>query len=181
MNTLSQNKCLNYNYGALSKFFHWTIAILVILMLLCSYFIGNIPDKILRGAVFNGHKLIGLTILTLVILRLIWKTITNQPPSLNARAWERWIEKTVHWLLYLAFLMMPIAGWVGSVAGGKPPRWGKLSFNLPISKSDWLSDWAFSIHNSLAIIIISLVSLHILAALYHYFIKKDGVLQRMWP
>jgi cytochrome b561 len=37
------------------------------------------------------------------------------------------------------------------------------------------------VHSWIAILIIGLVSLHIFAALYHHYIKKDNVLKRMWP
>ena len=167
-------------YGPISKFFHWVISVLVILMLF-TYFLDDIPNKVLRGEFFNAHKLTGLTILSLMVLRLIW-TLCNRKPSLpNTRLWERCAEQLVHWSLYLALFLMPIAGWIGVSAGGHPPHLGKHYLSLPIAKSDSLSDLAFSVHNTVAIIIIVLLSLHVLAALFHYFIKKDNVLQRMWP
>lgn len=169
------------SYGSFSKFFHWVVSFLVILMLLVTYFLDDIPNKILQGTAFNAHKLVGLTILTLMVLRTTWTLINRKPSLPGTKLWERWAEHAVHWSLYLALLAMPIAGWVGTVAGGRPPRLGKITFNLPIEKSEGLADIAFSVHNTLAIIIIVLVSLHVLAALYHYFIKKDNVLQRMWP
>jgi cytochrome b561 len=38
----------------------------------------------------------------------------------------------------------------------------------------------FFLHWIGAVLIILLVSAHVGAALFHYFIRKDGVLQRMW-
>ena len=168
-------------YGPLSKFFHWVVAALVILMLLFSYFLDDIPNKILKGLAFNAHKLTGLTILALMLLRAAWALINTKPKVPGAKLWERWAERLVHWSLYLALLIMPIAGWVGSVAGGRPPHYGKFSFNLPLEKNEGLSDLCFSVHNTLAIIIIVLLVIHVLASLWHYFFKKDQVLQRMWP
>lgn len=168
------------SYGPISKFFHWVVGVLVILMLF-SYFLSDIPDKVLRGVAFNAHKLIGLTILALMILRLLWAWRNPKPSLPNTKLWERWLEHLVHWSLYLAIIIMPIAGWVGTSAGGFPPRIGKHTLDLPLQKSDSLSDLSFSVHNSLAIVIIVLVSLHVLAALFHYLIKKDNVLQRMLP
>ncbi|HSW70518.1 MAG TPA: cytochrome b [Gammaproteobacteria bacterium] len=168
-------------YGPLSKFFHWVVGILVILMLSLTFFINDLPNKALKGTIFNAHKLLGLTILTLMLLRLIWALLNKKPSLPNTKPWERWAEHLVHWSLYLGLLLMPIAGWVGSVAGGKPPRVGLKKLNLPLEKNEALSDFSFSVHNTLAIILIVLISLHVLAALYHYFFKKDGVLQRMLP
>jgi cytochrome b561 len=177
MNSLSNT---GSSYGPISKFFHWVIGVLVILMLF-TYFLDDIPNKILKGVAFNAHKLTGLTILSLMVLRLIW-TLCNPKPTLpNTKLWERCLEHLVHWSLYLALFLMPIAGWIGVSAGGHGPRLGMHDLSLPIDKSEKLSDLAFSVHNTLAIIIIVLVSLHVLAAAFHYFVKKDNVFQRMWP
>lgn len=150
-------------------------------MFFLGYFMDDISDKALRGNVINVHKLIGLTILALMILRTLWALI-NRKPDLPAgsKTWERWTVRAVHLSLYLVLLIMPLIGWIGSVAGGWIPHLGNIQFNLPIEKNKALSDLAFDTHNTLAIIIIVLVSLHALAALYHFFIKKDNILQRMW-
>ena len=123
------------SYGSLSKFFHWVIATLVLLMLFFGYGIGFIPDKVLKGAALNAHKLTGLTILSLMLLRLFWRGISLQPHSVNSPGWQRFTEKSVHFLLYAVLLLMPIAGWVGSVAAGYPPRLGKIALNLPLPQS----------------------------------------------
>lgn len=168
-------------YGPISKFFHWVVGTLVILMLFFTYFIDDLPNKLLKGTVFNAHKLTGLAILSLMILRLLWALFNPKPTLPHSRRWERWAERLVHWSLYLGLLLMPLAGWVGSVAGGRPPRFGQYNLSLPLEKNEGLADLSFSVHNTLAIILIVLISLHVLAALFHYFVKKDNILQRMLP
>jgi cytochrome b561 len=39
----------------------------------------------------------------------------------------------------------------------------------------------FFVHFSLALVLVALAALHIAAALFHHFIRKDGVLSRMLP
>jgi cytochrome b561 len=39
----------------------------------------------------------------------------------------------------------------------------------------------FFLHWIGAVLILLLVGAHVSGALYHYFLRKDGVLQRMWP
>ena len=55
-------------------------------------------------------------------------------------------------------------------------------FSLPAiaHKSD-LANQVFAFHKAAAWVLIALVALHVSAALFHYFIRKDGVLQRMLP
>lgn len=168
-------------YGSVAKFFHWIIFLLLACMLTFGYFMGDMP-KPYKPMVYNIHKLTGLTILVLMILRLLW-AFTNPKPivSVETPAWQRLAERLVQGLIYLSVIAMPIVGWVGATLGGSPPHIGSFKLPLPLNPNDNLSDTAFSVHNTLAIIIIVLISIHALAALYHYFIKKDDILQRMLP
>ncbi len=69
-----------------------------------------------------------------------------------------------------------------SMAGGHKVSWFGM-FNLPlfIGKSKALGELAQGIHSFTALIIVILVSGHLLAALWHHFVIKDGVLLRMLP
>ena len=168
-------------YGSVAKFFHWTIALLVICMLIFGYFLGDI-NKEYQPVAYNVHKLTGLTILTLMILRLLWR-FTNPTPALPFNMPTRQViaARTSHFLLYATALSMPIAGWVGSSAAGRPPHIGDVNLLLPVEKSEALVDTALNLHGTLAIIIIVLLSIHVLAALYHHLIKCDNILRRMLP
>ena len=150
-------------------------------MLIAGYFLEDLPDDF-QPTAYNLHKLTGLTILALMVLRLMW-TLVNPKPELPAGtlAWQRWLQEGVHFALYVFVILMPLAGWVGSVAGGRPPHIGDFQFTLPIEPSKELAGTAFDVHGVVAIILIVLVSLHGLAALYHHFWKKDDILKRMLP
>ena len=170
-------------YGSVSKFFHWVIFLLLFLMVILGYAMGYIPkNSPYMPIVFNIHKLTGLSVLLLMLLRLIWM-LTNTRPALplDTRIWERWVERLVQGLLYLVVIVMPLSGWIGSSAAGKPPHIGALTFQLPISHSKVIAGNAFVLHRGLAITLIVLFCIHLLAALYHAIIKKDNILQRMLP
>jgi len=176
-------KNTSVSYGSVTKFFHWLIFLLILITIPLGYVMGDISDKVLRGQVINTHKLIGVLILVLVLLRALW-ALKNIKPVLpfQTPAWQRSAERCVHLFLYLGLIVMPLSGLVGSVAAGRPPRIGKFSIELPIAQSKALSNFSFDyIHIPLAIILILFISIHILAALYHHFIKRDDVLRRMMP
>lgn len=169
------------SYGSVAKFFHWLIFFLLVGMIIFGYFLEDIP-KDYKPVAYNIHKLTGLTILILMLLRGLWALSNPKPlPPFDVPVWQRWAERLVHFLLYAAIIAMPLAGWIGSIASGKPPHLGSFNVSLPIAQDKSLASAAFEVHNTTAIIIIILVSIHILAALYHYFIKKDEILGRMWP
>lgn len=168
-------------YGLVTKTFHWVIFLLLLFMIIYGFLLPSIP-KPYQAFAYNLHKQTGLTILLLMILRLFW-SLANPKPKLpqNTPNWQAVLERVVHWLLYIVIIAMPLAGWIGSSAVGKGPHFFGVALNLPIPANKQLSEICFQIHNTVAIIIIVLVSVHVLAALYHYFIKRDQVLQRMLP
>lgn len=167
-------------YGGVAKFFHWAIFILMLGMMAFGYLMGNIPDSY-RGVAYNTHKLIGLLILSLMVLRAWWALINIKPQSAHVTFLGRFSERTVHLFLYAFIIAMPLAGWIGSSAAGRAPHLGEIMLSLPIDKNKALVEQAFNVHANLALIIIFLVNLHILAVLYHFFIKKERTLRRMMP
>jgi cytochrome b561 len=168
-------------YGHIAKFFHWLIAVLVLLMLLVGYFMDDITDKALRSTVYSLHKTTGIAILFLVLFRLLW-ALTNNKPLLpkGTPYWQILAEKFAHVCLYVSLIIMPLSGWVMSVAAGYAPRIGKYALYLPIPVNKVLSGNAFTVHAWLALALAILIAMHVGAAFYHHFIKKDNVLRRMW-
>lgn len=168
------------SYGSVTKVLHWLVFFLVVGMLCLGFLLDDINDKPLHAKVVNIHKLIGLLILALMLFRALW-AFSNPKPGLplNTPSWQKYAERSVHWLIYLALIAMPISGWIMSVAAGYAPHLFDISFNLPIAKNKVLGDRMYDTHVFLAYSIIVLVSIHVCAALYHYLIKKDSVLQRM--
>ncbi|VVC76825.1 hypothetical protein AQUSIP_21520 [Aquicella siphonis] len=170
-------------YGSISQLLHWIIFLLVAGMLILGFVMGDVSDKTLRGEMINIHKLTGVLILVLMLLRVLW-ALYNVKPVLpfQTPAWQRLAERSMHVLLYLGLIIMPLSGLVGSVAGGKPPVLDGISIRLPIGLNKPLAKMAFEyVHEPLAVVLIVLISIHIIAALYHHFIKRDDILRRMLP
>jgi cytochrome b561 len=172
-------KNTNASYGSIAKFLHWLIFILLAGMLIYGYFLDDFPKDV-QPITYNIHKLIGLTILILMLLRLGWRYFNPRPELVNdVPHWQRKVERLVHQLMYLFVVVMPIVGWVGSAAAGHSPHLGSFTFNLPIEKNETIADVAFWLHNKTALIIIGLVCIHSVAALYHQFIKRDDIINKM--
>jgi cytochrome b561 len=167
-------------YGAVAKFFHWTLFLLVIGMLTYGFLLKDIP-KPYQPFAANIHKLIGVLILLLTLARLGWASRYPVRLLQQAPIWQRRLERAVHFLLYVALIAMPLSGWIGSSAANRAPHLGNLHFTLPIPQNRAIVSWCFQVHDYLAFVILGLISLHVLAALYHHYIKKDQVLIRMMP
>ncbi len=169
-------------YSLGSKLFHWLIAVIVIAMLSVSFFLDDLSGAIKPTAIML-HKSLGLTVFLLMILRAFWIVHTGKPalPTTVAR-WERCLSHLVQYSLYLFLLLMPLCGWIMSIAANKTPSFfGMFNAPLPwIVPNKALAQWMFSAHETIAWIIIALLCLHIAGALKHYFMDRDKVLQRMW-
>lgn len=168
-------------YGSISKILHWIIGLLIVIMVSGSFFLDDITDKDLRHSIINLHKLIGIAILLLMIIRIVW-AFYNIKPSLpnSVRHWQKIAARSIHILFYIVLIAMPLSGWIMSMAAGHIPHLGSLQLPLPwIPKNKVLDDTFFTVHQYLAWVIIALITLHILAAIKHALINRDGVLQKM--
>jgi cytochrome b561 len=119
----------------------------------------------------------------LMLVRLIYRmTQGAPPPEPTLNGFQRVTSKAVHHTLYLLLLVQPVVGWVATSAYGAPIHIFGL-FRLPdmVAKDEALSKPLFLAHDVIGFTIAALLVLHIGAALYHYFIRRDGVLQRMLP
>lgn len=169
-------------YGNISRLLHWVIAIFIFTMLGLGWAMDIIPKE-WKPTAMGIHKSLGILILALVIMRLCWR-FYNAPPPLpsSVQHWEKKISIFAHYLLYGLLLAMPLTGWAMSSAFGKPVMFLGL-FPLPelISMDRELGKNLKEMHDTFAYLLAGVIFLHIGAAFYHHFIRKDGILLRMWP
>ncbi|MBK9656868.1 MAG: cytochrome b [Rhodanobacteraceae bacterium] len=164
----------NQGYGAVARALHWLMAALMILQ----WFSGE-ESKAFGGMSF--HFSLGLTLMLLVLIRLGWR-VTHPVPALpsSAPAWERTVARLMHLSWYLLMLALPLSGILYRQFRGKTTSWFGLA-DLPA----WLSPdkyWAHQsedIHKILGTVFLVLLTLHVVAALKHHFIDRDGVLRGM--
>jgi cytochrome b561 len=138
------------------------------------------------------HKSIGLTVLVLSVIRLAWRLINPVPPlPAGMNAFQRLAAHASHFLLYFLIIAIPLSGWalVSSSPLGLPTlyfgwfEWPHIGFLADLTraqKAPLRHDFG-AIHVYLAWSAIVLVPIHIAAALYHQFVRRDGVLKRMLP
>lgn len=184
-------------YTPTARALHWLIAFLVFIQLPLGLYMsyrGNEMETVnekgetvkgvfdaLTGALYSSHKLIGLTIFLLIVLRLLYRlshgaprSDPSVPPALTGAS------HFVHWMLYVLLIAVPIAGYFAISYG----RYLEV-FGVPLpaitEKNEDMSKEIFEWHETGAFLIIVFVSLHVLAAVYHRFVRKDRVVERMLP
>lgn len=163
-------------YGAVTRFFHWSMAVLVLWQLLKFFDRINDGEHWVGQTLVPWHISIGSLMLLIVIFRLIWaaKGKGNRPVQESNAA----LVKLGHGLLYAALVLMPVTGISYMVGNGY--GWSAFETEL-IGKGgeiSWLATFG-SLHSYIAWALLFLVAGHIGMALIHHFVKKDGTLKRM--
>jgi cytochrome b561 len=169
-------------YGAVAKILHW----LIFALLAAQYAIGSIMPHIGRHTLDQGwvswHFSVGAAILFFIALRLIWRLIHPVPQLPSMAPWERALAGLVHWALYLLVLTMTLLGWAAAnYRGWDVHLFGVVTFPALAPKGAHWAHKAGDIHDVVVYVLLGFIVLHVAAALYHYFIKRDQVVARMLP
>lgn len=168
-------------YTFVARVLHWVTAILVLLQLPLGIVIANQWGGPLQDALYYAHKSIGALILPLVVARLAYR-LTHRPPPLPGdipRA-QRLAAQATHWALYALLIVQPLLGWMGTSAYPAPvPVFGLFELPPLLAPNRALSEQLLSVHRYVAFTIAGLAALHIGAALFHHFVRRDRVLLRM--
>lgn len=124
------------------------------------------------------HESFGFLVLWLMLIRLGMLLAQGRP--VYQTNWTGTVSRIVHWLLYIALIVMPVSGFLATNAHGFPLRWfGFLPVWSPIGREPQIAPVFSVVHAGMAWIILALVTLHIAGALFHRIIRKDDIFQRM--
>ena len=134
----------------------------------------------------GNHKAIGIAILLLTIARITWRLTHKAPPLVESlKAWEAALARVTHGLFYFLMLAVPVAGWglhSSFTKGGAVPIFGLFGFPaLPVGTDKPTVGMFHEMHEVLATAMLALLVLHVLAALKHQFVDRDGTLRRILP
>lgn len=168
-------------YTSTAKTLHWIVAVLVIGLIAVGIGREFMPKGPERDFVTMLHKATGIVTLVLMLVRLGYRIANPPPPSEPGLAsWKIGLSHATHWAIYAIVIVMPILGWVGSNALGRPVSMYGL-FNLPtlVAENKPFGESVYDIHGLLGFTLLGLVVVHVAAALHHHFVLKDAVLARM--
>lgn len=174
---------VRYSTGAIA--FHWIIALLIAFNYVAAWMAEDLPKE-QAGALMGNHKAVGITILLLTVLRILWR-ITHRPPAFltSLQPWEAMLSRVTHALFYVLMIGIPLAGWLmhSAYSGGAPVNaFGVFSYpGLPLAADKAGAHTAGEVHEILATAMLVLAGLHVLGALKHQFLDRDGSLARMLP
>ena len=173
---------MDMNRRASMVAFHWLTSILVAASFIIAWLRSGIDDLDARAFWLDVHRSIGFVILALTLVRFASRlrvgTISRRehlPPAM-------WLASRVtHFLIYAVLVAMPLLGWAQSSASAR--HFAIFGVTLPrlVHHNRDLADMLGWWHARLGWALLALISVHVAAALFHHFVRRDEIVRAMLP
>lgn len=173
-------KSTSTRYGSVALSLHWVSAALILLLIPMGFAMPSASED-LRMGLYRAHAFIGILVGILTLARLVWwGGFDRRPDATNDDpAFQRLIATAVHRAFYPVLLLLVASGIGMLVVSGLGAVLVSGDWGLMVMKLSQVPP-RFA-HGALARLLMGLLALHILGALYHHWIKRDGLLLKMSP
>jgi cytochrome b561 len=157
-----------------TRLMHWLTAGLMLLVFGLAFSIDLATSRSSHTIVLQLHRSVGLTVWVLTMGRLVWRHFAKYPMRVAAMASE--------YALYALLLAQPILGLLQTSAHGDHVDLYFIG-QLPalIEKNRPLAQQLLTVHKSVGFSLLGLIALHVSAALFHHFWRRDDTLTAMLP
>lgn len=164
-------------HAPLTIFLHWAGALCVALAVALVFGRDWVDTRAAARALLGWHREIGLVVLLLTLWRLsrIARHKDAEPGLVGMLA------KGSHFAFYALLVAVPLLGWAQTSAAGRPVTLPGLTLPALLAKDRGLAESLEDWHEDIAWVLFGLVALHVAAALWHHFVRRDGVLKSMLP
>ncbi|VAV97074.1 hypothetical protein MNBD_ALPHA02-330 [hydrothermal vent metagenome] len=173
------------SYGSVAKAFHWGMFIILAGLVILGNYMSDLPtdtpDQVsYKFDLYGLHKSFGILILFLVVLRLIWRKMNSVPkmPDTMSRL-ENVSAHAMHMLLYAIMLLQPVFGWLLSSYESNAVKFFGLELPALVGKNKEMGELFEELHEVTAGLLVTAFVVHVAAALYHHYVRKDDVMDRM--
>jgi cytochrome b561 len=170
------------NYDNVAIALHWATAVLVLIQFALAvtwdYF-----SRETRQGLEGLHVSFGVLLAAVIAVRIIWRLIPAHRRPAIVSGWVKLASQTVYYLLYALLVAQAGLGFAFRWAQGHTVSFFGL-FSIPGPYGALERSTRHILHDlhekaGWAIVIIAFG--HALAALYHHYVLKDRVLERMLP
>ena len=192
----------NNHYTKTAIVLHWLIGIAILAMFGLGWYMSELPKDAPKAMAFdlfdfgiynwqlteevsprtfyfNLHKSIGVTLLGLIVLRIFWR-ITHRPPALldSLSAAEKKLATAGHHALYLLMLLVPVTGVLMALYSKYGLKWFCTDLFAGLDNPA-MRDTFKEAHEVLGVVMLVVIIVHVLGAIKHKLIDKDGTMDRM--
>jgi cytochrome b561 len=177
---LTGKKMKPKRYHPLQAALHWISAALIVFsVMMGTLYLKHLPNTAQKVVPLRVHLIIGLLVGLLTLVRLVSASLLPQPePATAGNGFFTWLAAFVRTGLYVAVLGMVLSGIVVTLHKNFPETL-QFGMDAPLPHAVWHS---FRVaHTVFSYALMALTGVHVAAALFHQFIRKDQLLLRMWP
>ena len=156
---------------------HW----LTLGLLVAAWFLGDsLSDARHEGSTtlagYLIHALAGGAILLLTLLRLFFRRKDGTPAPMGSGVMDK-VATGTHHLLYTLLILLPVTG-ILTIVTSKVGS-ALMAGNAGLLPKKFTGVLAHDVHELLVNVLIAIVIVHVLGAVKHQFILKDGLMGRM--
>lgn len=158
---------------------HWLIALLIAAAYATSGLVEEGPGRVWA---MNLHGSLGLLVFGLSLLRILWRGVSRHPAPVPMPALMARVANLAHVALYVAMVAVPLIGLLALWAGGQGVSFlGLLDLPSPMAARSGLATFLEGAHELAANALVALALLHAAAAIFHQYVLRDHLLERMTP
>ena len=168
-------------YDPVARTLHWLTVLLVTMQFVFGWTMPDIHKDTQPVNLIAWHLGVGATLVAVMAIRVIWRS-THWPAPDELPPLLRVVSRITHVLLYAALVLVPLLGWINASSRGWTVRLlGVVPYPALGEPGSTFGHEMGDVHGILAWVLFALIGLHVVAALFHRFVLKDHVLQRMLP
>lgn len=166
-------------YGNVAIGIHWVTAIAIIALLVVGFVAADTANEETKIQLLRVHTVTGIAVLVLTLFRIGWWLFADRMPH-DVQGLPRWQARSawlVHRLFYVVVIVLAASGIAMMALSGA----GDVLFGDAPGLPDFTEYTSRAAHGIGARLLVILFVLHVGAALYHHFARRDGILRRMLP
>ncbi len=158
---------------------HWlTFALLVAAWFLGEELAESTDESKATVLGYLVHMLAGGAVLLLTAARLLFRSKDGTPPVSGQALMDK-VAKGTHHVLYTLLFVLPVSGVITVLTSDAIKGISAGDASLLPKEDGYEHVFAHEVHEVLVNVLIAVAVLHILGAIKHQFIDKDGLMERM--
>lgn len=171
-------------YGWLSIGLHWLAAIAIIIMIVTGFradWAGDAGDRAARSMLMGWHISLGATFALILLARVFASYAQPRPTAPEQAPALKFLSNATHQVLLLAILLQVISGPLAVWSGGRAINVFDI-FSIPTpfaERNQGVHEIAELLHGIGRWALVGAIALHVVGALKHAIIDRDGVVARM--
>lgn len=166
-------------YDPVARLLHWLIVALICAQFVLGWTMPEVHRDTQPVGLIAWHLAVGAALVAAMVLRIVWR-LTHRPPPASLSPLLNTVSGATHFLLYAALVAVPLLGWANASSRGWAVNLlGAIPLPALSATGSSVGHAMGDIHSALAWVLLVLIGMHVGAALFHRFVLKDRVLQRM--